>query len=119
MPLAPITIDPKLVSACGLYCGSCRSYLKGKCPGCSQNAKASWCKVRSCNLERGTSTCAQCTDHTDPVSCSKFHNPIARAFGFVFNTDRTAGIRNIREFGLDAFAQSMAQQRRVGIKRRG
>lgn len=119
MPLAPIAIDPQLVSACGLYCGACRSYRSGKCPGCHGNAKASWCKVRSCNLERGTRTCAECPDHTDPADCAKFRNPIASLIGFVFNTDRAKGVRSIRESGRDAFALSMAQQERMGMRRRG
>lgn len=119
MELVPIRIDPELVSACGLYCGSCRSYLKGRCPGCAKNEKASWCKVRTCNLERGSSTCAQCTEHLDPSSCRKFSNPIASVFGFVFNTDRAAGIRMIREQGLEDYVGRMAEQRRLAPRRRG
>mgnify|MGYP001174253203 CR=1 FL=1 len=41
----------ELVAYCGLYCGQCTKYLKGKCPGCKENEKASWCKTRSCCIE--------------------------------------------------------------------
>ena len=57
-----IKVDPTLVARCGLYCGACRSYLRGKCKGCSQNVKASWCAIRSCCGERNIATCAECTE---------------------------------------------------------
>jgi len=119
MPLAPIAIDPGLVSACGLYCGACRRFRAGKCPGCRANAKASWCKVRSCNQEHGTDTCAQCATHDDPLSCAAFDNPIARVFGFVFNSDRAAGIRLVRAKGREEFARVLAASGRQAIPRRG
>ena len=28
------------VAACGLYCGACRKFVKGQCPGCKANTKA-------------------------------------------------------------------------------
>ena len=40
-----IVADPKLVAYCGLYCGACGAYLRGRCPGCIENYKATWCKV--------------------------------------------------------------------------
>jgi len=119
MPLAPIAIDPNLVSACGLYCAACRSYRKAKCPGCHGNAKASWCKVRSCNLERGTRTCAECTDHPDPMSCPKFANPVAAVIGFLLNSDRAAGIRLVRARGRDEYARVLAASGRQALPRRG
>ena len=42
-----ITVDPELVGYCGLYCGACGKYLNGKCRGCHDNVKATWCKVWS------------------------------------------------------------------------
>lgn len=119
MPLAPIAIDPALVSACGLYCGACRSHRNGRCPGCHANVKAGWRKVRACNLERGTRTCAECTDHTDPMACRKFANPIAAVIGFVFDSDRAAGIQLIREQGRDGYAQALAAAGRPAPPRRG
>ena len=119
MPLAPIAIDPQLVSACGLYCAACRSYRKGKCPGCHANAKASWCKVRSCNLERGTRTCAECAEHPKPMDCRKFDNPIASVIGFLFNSDRAAGIRLVRERGREEYARILTESGRMAIPRRG
>ena len=119
MPLAAIRIDPELVSACGLYCGACRSCRKGRCPGCHANAKASWCKVRACNLERGTRTCAECSEHMDPMGCAKFNNPIAAVIGFLFNSDRAAGIRLVRERGREEFARILTESGRQALPRRG
>lgn len=119
MPIAPIAIAPDLVSACGLYCAACRSYRKGRCPGCHANEKASWCKVRACNIDRGTRTCAECAEHIDPMSCSRFANPIAAIIGLVFNSDRAAGIRLVRSSGRDEFARVLAASGRQALPRRG
>jgi len=35
-----ITSNAELVAYCGLYCGACGAYLKGRCPGCHENKKA-------------------------------------------------------------------------------
>ena len=49
--LCPITdtkqiMQTQLIAACGLYCANCRTFKKGKCPGCAQKQNASWCKIR-------------------------------------------------------------------------
>ena len=113
-----IVADTALVARCGLYCGACRSYLKGKCPGCAANAQATWCKVRSCCAEHGRATCAECTESPEPRDCRKFHNPFSRLIGFVLRSDRRAGILRIREVGLPAFAAQMAASRRQALPRR-
>ena len=38
--LKPIVADKNLIAYCGLYCGACRSYLKGSCPGCQEQCKS-------------------------------------------------------------------------------
>lgn len=48
------------VAYCGLYCGACRKWKKGKCPGCYHNEKASWCEIRKCCRENDYATCADC-----------------------------------------------------------
>jgi len=106
------------VAFCGLYCGACKKLMNGACPGCAKNAKASWCKVRSCCLEHGYSSCAACTQFQDPNECGKFNNFIARAFGLIFNSDRRACILRIRDVGTAAFATEMAKQQRQSLPRR-
>jgi len=112
-----IIADSKLVAYCGLYCGACRSYLKEKCPGCHDNERASWCKVRTCCMEHSYTSCAECKEFPDPHSCRKFHNFFSRAIGFVLRSDRRACVVQIRQLGLEGHAQKMAQNRRQTIPR--
>ena len=98
------------IAACGLFCGACRKYRKGACPGCHPNVRATWCAVRSCCIGHGWQSCAECT--LQPLSeCRKFNSFIGKVFGFVFRSDRSGCIARIREVGVDAFAGEM---RRAG-----
>jgi hypothetical protein len=105
-----ITINPYLVAACGLYCGSCGKYLKGRCPGCRENLKASWCKVRSCCIEKGVDNCSTCNEFSNPKECKKYNNPISKIIGYVTNTDRSLCIEQIKEKGIQHFATTMAEE---------
>jgi hypothetical protein len=82
--------NPTLVAYCGLYCGQCRAYRKGRCPGCQRNDRAHWCAVRTCCREQDYESCADCTSHPNPHSCAKFHNAFSRLIGFVLDSDRRA-----------------------------
>jgi len=113
-----VIADGDLVAHCGLYCGACRRYLKGRCPGCHENAKATWCKVRSCCQEHGWTSCADCEEHADPNDCGLFNNVFARLFGLVFNSDRRACILRIKEVGVAPFAEEMAQKGKQSLPRR-
>ena len=88
--MKPIAADVNLVAYCGLYCGACGAYRRGRCPGCHENSKATWCKVRSCCMENGHSSCADCKTPADPRECRKFNNFIAKIFGLIFRSDRRA-----------------------------
>ena len=112
-----ITADSNLVAYCGLYCGACRSYLKEKCPGCHENEKASWCKIRPCCVEHSYTTCADCTEYPDPKGCRMYNNFMARLFGFIFRSDRRACIYKIREMGIDDFSGFMAENKLQSMKR--
>ncbi len=111
------TSNSELVSYCGLYCGSCGKYQKGKCPGCAENEKASWCKIRKCCIEKGISSCANCNEFTDVKDCKMFDNFVAKMFEFVFKSDRKAGINRIKEQGYDEFAKFMAENKLVSMKK--
>ncbi len=43
-----VVSNPDLVAYYGLYCGACGSYLKERYPGCHDNIKAKWCKIKVC-----------------------------------------------------------------------
>lgn len=103
-----------LIAACGLYCGTCRAFAKGKCPGCRDNQKAEkWCKLRSCVQGHGYISCAECAEYGSGADkglkeCAKFNNFMGKVFGFIFRSDRFGCIDRIREIGPDAFASEMA-----------
>jgi hypothetical protein len=113
-----VTENAELVAYCGLYCGACKSYLKGKCRGCHENSKATWCKVRSCCTEKQIKSCAECTEFPDSCACNKFNNFISKLFGLVFNSNRAACIEQIKLFGIDGHAKAMATMKIQAIKRK-
>lgn len=95
-----------LIAACGLYCGACRKYKKGSCPGCREYDKATWCAVRTCCRDHVWQSCAQCT--LMPLDrCGKFNSFISKVFALVFRSDRRGCIERIREVGSEAFAAEM------------
>lgn len=111
-----IVCDTQAIAACGLYCGACRKYLAGKCGGCQLNDKATWCKIRSCCQEHGFNTCAGCA--RDVKECKLFSNWIGKVFAFLFNSDRPACVRYIKEKGEQAFAEEMTKRKCQTIKRK-
>ncbi len=113
-----ILVDTKLIAYCGLYCGSCRSYLKGSCPGCAENKKASWCKIRTCNMELGYASCADCKEFSNAMECKKYNNFMSKMIGFILKSDRNACINMIRSTGYDQFALYMAENKFQTIKKK-
>ena len=111
-----IQVDSQLVAYCGIYCGACPRVIKGRCPGCHGNDKATWCKIRTCCMENEFSSCAVCTEHDDPRDCRKFHNLFSRAIGFILRSDRRACIQQIKEVGLDGHAKAMAELGRPSLR---
>jgi hypothetical protein len=99
--------DVNLVAFCGLYCGACRAYLKDHCPGCKENTKAAWCKIRTCCIESKYASCADCMDFTDVNDCKKFNNIISNTFALVFRSNRKACIEQIRSKGKVKHAEIM------------
>lgn len=105
-----IAADENLVAFCGLYCGACTRYLKGKCPGCRENVKAAWCGVRSCCIANRYRNCADCAAFEDVNECGKFNNFFSRIFALVLRSDRKACIEALRRVGPAAFAHAMAEK---------
>jgi hypothetical protein len=52
------------------------------------------------------------------MECKKYNNFISKAFGYIFNSDRSACINRIKEIGYDGFATEMAHCGRQTIKRK-
>ncbi len=107
----------ELVSFCGLYCGACKKYLNEKCPGCHENNKAGWCKVRICCMENNYLSCANCKEFPNPCDCKKFNNFISKVFGFIFKSDRAACINRIKEIGNQAYAEEMFALKQQSLKK--
>ncbi|MCK9617710.1 MAG: DUF3795 domain-containing protein [Lentimicrobiaceae bacterium] len=110
--------DKSLVAFCGLYCGACKKYLTDKCPGCIENDKAGWCSVRSCCMNNGYNSCADCREYTNAMDCKKFNNFISKIFGFLFNSDRNACIETIKKVGYDSFVTLMVENEWQTIKKK-
>ena len=102
------------VAACGLYCGTCRKFRKGSCPGCRANEKAAWCSIRSCCIEHEWQSCAECTldGRDDPMACRKLNDLIGKLFGLVFRSDRRGCLLRIRAIGSEVFAAEMQRSGR-------
>jgi hypothetical protein len=115
--MRPIIADTQLVACCGLYCGACGAYLKEKCKGCRGSEKNSWCKVKQCVLQKKISTCADCGEYPNPMDCKKFNNFISRLFGLLFNSNRAACVKEIKQSGLDIYSRKMADLRRQTFPR--
>ncbi|HNW44162.1 MAG TPA: DUF3795 domain-containing protein [Elusimicrobiales bacterium] len=113
-----IKADENLVAKCGLYCGACGAYLKGRCPGCAGNEKASWCKPRKCCAERKYGSCADCADFKAYEDCGKLYNFISRAISLFTGSDRPGSLRRIKEIGRAAYAAEMAAARAHAVKRK-
>jgi len=113
-----IVKDLSLIAACGLYCGACGKYLKGNCPGCKDNVKASWCKIKVCCAEKGIDNCSGCDIFIEPDKCKKYNNFIARAIGYISGTKRSACIKLIRMKGNDGFVTYMADNKFQNIPKK-
>lgn len=115
--MQPIVADTNNIAFCGLYCGACGRYRRGRCPGCRENEKATWCKVRACCLEHGHASCADCTEHADPADCRKLNNFMAKVLGVLFNSNRQACLKMIKDKGYDDFAIYMTRNKVQSLPR--
>lgn len=114
--LINIVKDEKLIAYCGLYCGACPRFTKGKCKACKDN-NPSWCKVKPCNVENNYSSCTDCKQFESVSEC-KIFNPLLIRFGeFVSQTSRKAGIQMIKEKGRNEFVNHMAENKLVSVKK--
>lgn len=110
--------EAQLIAYCGLYCGSCRKYISGKCPSCQQLASPHWCKIRTCCIDKKFASCAECSLET-PNACKTFNNPISKVFKFLFGSDREKSILFIRERGAICYAGQMSKTGQQSFKTKG
>lgn len=103
--MAEIVDKTHLVAYCGLNCGSCGSYKKGKCKTCKDGGGFSRCKVRKCCIELNHLTCAECEKLEN---CKTIDNFISKIFALIFRSDRKGNLRQIREMGLEKWIEEQA-----------
>lgn len=115
--MKPVIADQNLVAYCGLYCGACRKYLSGKCPGCHENNKAGWCTVRACNTLNNYNSCTDCREFPNPMDCKKFNNFFSKVFALLLKSDRAACIAKIKAEGYENFTAFMAENQLQTLKR--
>ncbi|WHH60803.1 DUF3795 domain-containing protein [Petroclostridium sp. X23] len=109
--------DESLIAYCGLYCGECKVYLKGKCKGCKENIKADkWCKVKKCCEDNSYKNCADCKTYNNSTDCKMLNNFIAKIFSLMFGSNRNACIKKIKEIGNQAYAKEMTVKKSMTIK---
>jgi hypothetical protein len=115
-------LNENLVAYCGLYCGACPIYLKGKCKSCKDpNSDVHYksCKVRPCCTKNEYSTCAECNKYQSIDYC-KDYNPLFLRFSqFLTQTSRKKGIEKIKNDGAKAFLEFMANRKWFNMKRKG
>ena len=116
--IKPIYVNRELIAACGLYCGACRKFRKGRCAGCrlTEDNHLQWCKIRKCCHEQGYHTCAECG--TAVEDCKTHNNLIGKLFALLFNSDRAACIHYIMQKGEDAYAEKMAWDEKMTMNKR-
>jgi len=113
----PVISSTELIGYCGLYCGACRNYLKGKCPGCKRIEKdgkqasrlrrkaIERCAIRRCSSNTGYTTCAQCGINIE--RCPYRNTLASKLQTWLHGSNHHACISYIREKGEVAFAEHM------------
>ena len=112
-----VVSNPELVAYCGLYCGACGSYLRERCPGCHDNTKAGWCKIKVCCEENEYLSCADCKEYDNPADCGKFNNLFSKLFALFFRSNRPACIQQIKELGVQGHADKMTELKQQSLKK--
>jgi hypothetical protein len=115
--MAEIVVDTNRIAYCGLYCGACGKFMRGKCDGCAKNEKATWCSIRKCNGEHSWTSCAECTVVADVNDCGKYNNLMSKLFGFIFRSNRKACVERIKAVGREQFAIEMAGLKKHSLPR--
>jgi hypothetical protein len=113
----PVQNSAELIAYCGLYCGACGAFIKGKCAGCAKNVKASWCKVRECCIEKKYKSCADCGGFEDKTACGRLNNFVSRLIGLFTGSDRIKCVKKISELGPEAYAEFMSANGLHSIKK--
>jgi hypothetical protein len=108
----------KLVAYCGLYCGNCKQFKKGKCPGCRENEKAKWCKIRTCCIENNYDSCADCKNESSVKDCKKYNTFVSGLIELFFRTDRSECISVIKRDGKQEYVELMEKSGKMSLPKK-
>ncbi|MFO8018201.1 MAG: DUF3795 domain-containing protein [Promethearchaeia archaeon] len=98
------------VSYCGIYCGACPAFHRGRCKGCRSTENKTERKgscgygIRSCCEKKRLDYCGQCKD----FPCSKINKLIKSQKGrkeYDYRHNIPANFRMINKKGLDGWLQ--------------
>lgn len=92
---------------CGLYCGGCGRYKKGRWKRCRDDGGYDSCKIRKCAKDRGYFTCAECGEF---LECKKLDNFISKIFSFLFKSDRVGNLKEIKGIGVEKWSTQQAKK---------
>jgi hypothetical protein len=110
-------IDLSYVGYCGVVCGKCGAFTKGKCRGCRETPLFARCPVRRCAVDRGLTSCAVCD--ADYEQCRKINNLIAAMIRLILRRDRRKNLAAIREIGIERFVADrldLSGARKIPVK---
>ena len=102
-----VFLDPKLVAPCGIHCGTCYAYLRGKrkCPGCRylDNPLPNFrhrCKIATCQTlaETKSGFCYDC----DKIYCRRLKD-LDKRYRTRYNTGLIQNLALIKEKGMTRF----------------
>jgi hypothetical protein len=110
--------ETKSIAFCGLYCNNCNKFIRGKCPGCEKNEKATWCAIRKCCMDKAIQNCSECVEFSELKNCKKYNNVFSKVIQFVTSTDRELCIKIIREKGTDFFISEMDSNGKMSLPKK-
>ncbi|MFC2069618.1 hypothetical protein ACFLTB_00370 [Chloroflexota bacterium] len=62
-------------------------------------------------------SCADCKEFDNPKDCKNFSGILTKLFSLVFRSDRPASIQQIKELGIQGYADKMTELKQQSIKR--
>ncbi|TXT67677.1 MAG: hypothetical protein BAJALOKI1v1_30040 [Promethearchaeota archaeon] len=108
-----------LVTYCGLWCGACPSFHRGRCKGCrtteNKNPKKKKCGygIRKCCKDRGIEYCGQC----DAYPCSKINRLITSQKGrkeYDYRHNIPQNFQMIKKEGFEKWLQYQQEKWKCG-----
>jgi len=96
-----------LIAPCGMNCGICMAYLRGKnkCPGCRATGVDNpitrrWCKIKTCESLQGAKTryCLQC----ESFPCARLKH-LDKRYRTKYGMSMIANLENIKAGGIRKF----------------